>query len=842
MTRPRRDAGSEHPSSRSGEESFPRSSGTTNPGKGEEAFRANAFLDSIVENIPAMAFLKDARDLRFVRFNRAGEELLGYSREELLGKNDYDLFPKEQADFFSRKDREVLQHRKVVDIPEEAIRTRDKGERILHTRKVPILNEEGEPEYLLGISEDVTETKRAEEALRHRLAYEHLISRISALAVEAEDATRFQADCVAILGEGMSVSRAYIFEHRHETDTMDNTHEWCAPGVEPQIHRLKDQPSSSTPWWVDTLQSGRTICFANIHDIPDRGAVEILSAQDILSILVVPVFVGDRYFGFMGFDDCESHREWPAEDVEVLLSISRIMASVIERQEAQGRLRAERSQLLSIFDSIDEPIYVTDPETYEVLFLNKALQKALGRNPIGGICHQEFQGLDEPCPFCTNEIILAHQDEPYRWEEHHNPVLGRVFSVHDRIIRWPDGRDVRLKLAFDITEQKRLEEQLQVAQKMEAVGRLAGGVAHDFNNLLSVILNYTTFMLEELGEDDPLRQDVAEIRSAGERAAGLTRQLLAFSRKQVLEPQVLDLNETVAGMEPMLRRLTGEDIELTKMLAPDLGRVKADPGQLEQVIMNLTVNARDAMPDGGELTIRTTNVELDQEYADEHVEVAAGPYVLLAVSDTGCGMDEATRRRLFEPFFTTKERGKGTGLGLSTAYGIVKQSGGYIWAYGEPGRGSTFKVYLPRLEEDATPAVVTPFIEEPATGTETILVVEDEEAVRKVAARTLRLAGYQVLTAADGEEALLACQGHQGEIHLLLTDVVMPQMSGPHLAKRLQELRPELRVLYMSGYSEDAIVHHGVLDPGTSFVGKPFGGNDLRRKVRQALGGRPRAS
>jgi signal transduction histidine kinase/ActR/RegA family two-component response regulator len=687
-------------------------------------------------------------------------------------------------------------------------------------------------------SHDITPCKPVEPPLRHRLSYEYLLYRISILAVDAEDAMRFQAECVAVLGEGMAVSRSYIFEHRHKTDTMDNTQEWCAAGIEPQIHRLQGVRSSAVPWWMDTLRSGQAICFSDIEDIPDEGAAEILRSQGILSLLVVPVFVGDRYFGFIGFDDCRSHREWPGEDVEILRTIARIIASVIERQEAESRLQAERSQLLSIFDSIDEPIYVSDPESFEVLFVNKAMRELLGRDPLGGICYRAFHGLDAPCSFCTNEIILAKRGETYRWE-HHNPVLGRTFAAHDRIIRWPDGRDVRLELAFDITEQKRLEEQLQAIQRMEAVGQLAGGVAHDFNNLLSVILSYTQFALEGLREEDPLHRDVLEIKKAGERAASLTRQLLAFSRKQVLEPQVLDLNQTVAGMEHMLRRLVGEDVEFTQVLAPDLGRVKADPGQVEQVIMNLVVNARDAMPTGGKLTIETANVELDAEYAREHAVVTPGSYVLLAISDTGSGMDEATRRRLFEPFFTTKELGKGTGLGLSTIYGIVKQSDGYIWAYSEPGRGSTFKVYLPRFLEDAEPTVVRPDEDEPLAGTETILLVEDEEAVRDVAARMLRAAGYQVLTAANGEEALTICEQHKGEIHLLLTDVVMPQMNGPQLAGRIQRLRPDLRILYMSGYMDHAIVREGVLDAGTNYIGKPFSGNDLGRKVRHALGDLP---
>ena len=385
-------------------------------------------------------------------------------------------------------------------------------------------------------------------------------------------------------------------------------------------------------------------------------------------------------------------------------------------------------------------------------------------------------------------------------------------------------------------ERNRLEEQLRAAQKMEAIGGLAGGIAHDFNNLLSVILSFTGFAMDAVREGGPLRDDLLEVKKAGERAAVLTRQLLAFSRKQVLRAVPVNLNEIAAAVEKMLRRILGEDIDFVQVLAPDLGLTRADPGQIEQVIMNLVVNARDAMPEGGKLTIETGNVEVDEEYAARHVAVRPGSYVQLVVTDTGCGMDAKTKARLFEPFFTTKEKGKGTGLGLSTAYGIVKQSGGDIWVYSEPGGGTTFKIYLPR---DRSAAQVTatkpPTVPRQSTGTETILLVEDEEALRRVAERALAAAGYTVLTAAGGEAALQTSAQHAGEIHLLLTDVVMPQMSGKALAQQLCRARPPLKVLYMSGYTDDAIVHHGVLDPGTHFLGKPFTAADLTRKVREVL-------
>jgi PAS domain S-box-containing protein len=385
----------------------------------------------------------------------------------------------------------------------------------------------------------------------------------------------------------------------------------------------------------------------------------------------------------------------------------------------------------------------------------------------------------------------------------------------------------------DVTDTRSLEAQLRQAQKMEAVGRLAGGVAHDFNNLLTVITSYSQLLLEDMAAADPRRADLQEIQRAAIGAAGLTRQLLAFSRQQVLEPRVLNLNDVLSAAGKMLQRLIGEDVALQLTLAPDLGNVKADPGQIEQVIMNLAVNARDAMPDGGKMTIETSNIDLDATYAAQHAVVAPGSYILVAVTDTGSGMDEPTKARLFEPFFTTKEIGKGTGLGLATVYGIVKQSNGYIWVYSELGHGTSFKVYLPRVSEAAAAAEPRPLLLN--GGTETILLAEDASGVRAVAQEILKRLGYTVLVAHDGHSALQLARARTEPIHLLITDVIMPEMSGRQLADRLKEQRPGLKVLFVSGYTDDAIVRHGMLEPGIAFLQKPFTPQTLARKVREVL-------
>ncbi|HEU4764470.1 MAG TPA: ATP-binding protein, partial [Candidatus Eisenbacteria bacterium] len=408
-------------------------------------------------------------------------------------------------------------------------------------------------------------------------------------------------------------------------------------------------------------------------------------------------------------------------------------------------------------------------------------------------------------------------------------------AVYSAPLRVPGGRPLGvLAVIADRTERNRLEDRLRQSQKMEAVGKLAGGIAHDFNNLLTAITGYTDLLYLRLPGDIGKRE-LNEIRKASDRAASLTRQLLAFSRQQVLQPKIIDVNEVVGNLSGMLGRLIGEDVEFVASLDREVGRVKADPFQLEQVLMNLAVTARDAMPRGGKLTIETANVILDESYTRGHPDVKPGPYVMIAVSDTGVGMDSETRARIFEPFFTTKALGKGTGLGLSTVYGIVKQSQGHMWVYSEPGQGATFKVYLPIDEAGDEPPLVTPQARVVPRGWETILAVEDEESLLNLVAEILKDAGYNVIPANGPKEALRVLVEHREAIHMLLTDVVMPGMSGRILADQVLRERPGMRVLYMSGYTDNAIVHHGVLDAGTAFLQKPFTPDALIKKVREVL-------
>jgi two-component system cell cycle sensor histidine kinase/response regulator CckA len=426
----------------------------------------------------------------------------------------------------------------------------------------------------------------------------------------------------------------------------------------------------------------------------------------------------------------------------------------------------------------------------------------------------------------TIQYRLRHKDGSWRpLESRSSAILNSQGEVEKLVI-----------VNRDVSERKNLEEQFRQAQKMEAVGRLSGGVAHDFNNLLGVIIGYAEFLQERLDPANALRGSVDEILSAGKRAASLTRQLLAFSRQQVLDPRVLDLNGAVSDMDKLLRRLIGEDIELTTILSPDLGRVKADQGQLEQVILNLAVNARDAMPHGGKLIIQTKNFVMDEAFVRRYpYPVQPGAYVQLAVSDSGIGMDAETKARAFEPFFTTKEKGKGTGLGLSTVYGVVKQSGGYIDIVSAPGAGATFQIYLPSVDEPVRSGAGVPVALHSFEGQETILIVEDETSLRTLTHNTLELAGYKVLEAKDGINALSVSDRHTEPIDLLLTDVVMPGMGGRTLAQELTRRRPAVRVVFMSGYTGQTIGVQGPIDPGSAFLLKPFTRDALTRKIREVL-------
>jgi PAS domain S-box-containing protein len=576
-------------------------------------------------------------------------------------------------------------------------------------------------------------------------------------------------------------------------------------------------------------------------DLRDHPAVRLR----VIAYAGIPLFSSDGLpLGTLCVVDSEPRR-WNLEGVGILEDLAASVMTEIELRTAVRRAHQkaeeaerERRDRIAVLDRMSEGFLVLD-RGLRVTHLNRSAEALVGRSRDDVVGREiwEVIGRTEGSDVAL-ELRRAMEEE---CAVHFQTRSSRNRWIEAHAYPEADGLSVFIR---DITEQKAIEtalrareEELRQAQKMEALGRLAGGVAHDFNNLLTVIRGHVDLLVQGLDPESPLQDDVDEIRTAADRATALTRQLLSFSRRQTVQATTVDLNRIVAGMEKMLHRLIGEDIALVTSLDASLGKVNADPGHLEQVLMNLVVNARDAMPQGGTIRIETRNAELGEEHVRRYPYVQPGPYVLLAVTDTGAGMDEETRSKIFEPFFTTKEPGKGTGLGLSTVYAIVKQSGGYIWVSSELGAGTTFRIYLPRFEGEIEPAPAPAPKPSSSPGNETILLVEDEVSIRRLARRVLEKLGYTVLEATNGADALEVAGRYPGRIHLLVTDVVMPEMSGPRLAEVIAMARPGIQVLYTSGYTEHEIVHRGAAREGISFLEKPFTPEMLGRKVREVLDG-----
>jgi PAS domain S-box-containing protein len=565
---------------------------------------------------------------------------------------------------------------------------------------------------------------------------------------------------------------------------------------------------------------------------------DVTRKEGFVSGIAVPIQVGQTSLGVL-YAANRTRTRFSQSDLDTLSLLGNLAAVEITRARAEGALRESEERYRSLVENIDIGVTLVDA-THTILMTNTARAKMLGRSAgelVGTKCFNEMRKLDEICAYCPGiramETGQSHEEEIQGTREDETPYYLRIRSLPTFA---PDGAVTGfIELVEDVTNRKRLEEQLRHSAKMEAIGVLAGGVAHDFNNLLTAMIGYTDMLLEQIPAHESYYAKVKQISNTAARAASLTRQLLAFSRNQVLDMKALDLNACISNIERLLRRLIGADIELVTALDPTLGTVKADTSQIEQILMNLAVNARDAMRFGGKLTIESTNAVLDDTYALIHPEIQPGEYVMFSVTDTGVGMDERTRSRIFDPFFTTKEKERGTGLGLSTVYGIVKQHQGNVSVYSEPGRGTCFKIYLPRFDGTAERVSVPHAHESTKHGSETVLLVEDDEVVRNLSKELLEKFGYRVLGAADSEQAVQLAAEHHGAIHLLLTDVVLPKMDGTTLFNHLSKSRPDLRVLYVSGYAESMIFQKSVVEPAVQFLQKPFTAESLAKKVRDVL-------
>jgi PAS domain S-box-containing protein len=763
----------------------------------EELRKSEERFKQIAENAVEWIWEVDTRGL-YTYASPMVENILGYRPEEVVGiKHFYDFFNTEDRERLKKAALEVFEgQRPFRNFVNQNVR-KDGKTVWLSTSGVPFRDEKGNFLGYRGADTDITELKRAEEELKKsEEEYKNLVT----------------------------TARDVIF-----TVYTDGT----LASLNPAFHAIT---GLSVDDWIGKPFS----LILHPDDLPLAMEKFSRALQGELNE-VFELRVSTRLGGYVVGEFIIA----PQIQNGKMVNILGIARDITERKRAEEALKESEGRLKELFDNAPVGYHeydingsITRINQTELEMLGYRLEEIIGR-PVWSFIVEEEESKKAVLTKLAGAFPSGRQFErTYRRKD------GTTFPalIEDRLLYDSEGKIVAIRSTIeDISERKKLEqemvslqEQLRQSQKMEAIGRLAGGIAHDFNNLLTVIKGNSQLSLLDLREGDPLKTNIEEIRKASERASDLIRQLLAFSRKQIMEMQILDINLILKRLDNMLHRVLGEDIELATILTEGIGKIKADPGQIEQVIVNLAVNSRDAMPDGGKLTIETANVELDEEYARKHIAVKPGQYVMLSVSDTGMGMTTEVQERVFEPFFTTKEIGKGTGLGLSTVYGIVKQSGGNIWVYSEAGKGTAFKIYLPQVDEPLTELkeVVSKGI---PRGDETILIVEDEETVRKLAVRILKSLGYRVFEAPEGGRALILCEEFKGPIHLILTDVVMPGMSGPNLVERLRKIHPEMRVLYMSGYTDNAILHHGVLEKGTNFIQKPFTLENLARKVREVL-------
>ena len=779
---------------------------------------------------PLPMWIYDLTTLRFLEVNDAAVQNYGYAHDEFLAMTIKDIRP---ASDVARLVTNVGQSRQTLEHA-GSWRHRVKSGEIIDVEITSHTITFADQPAALVMAQDITERKRAEQMLLRQAELSALGAVIGLSLANADSLTRALQQCAEALVTHLEAAFARIWTLNEREGVLELQ---ASAGLYTHLNG----PHGKVPlgqFKIGRIAQNRKPHLTNtVIGDPEVNDQEWARREGMVAFAGHPLIVEGRVVGVMALF---ARHALSDAVISALASVADHVALGIERHQSAKALRTTEERMRFALEAAGVGIWDMDYTT-GVYEWSETLEAQYGLQP--GTFGGTFEAFVERIHLDDRASVLETVGKAMK--------SGADFSVLHRTI-WPDGTVRWLSsmgrvvlgeqgeplravgVCLDVTERRTLEEQFHQAQKMEAVGQLAGGVAHDFNNLLTVILGFCELLLADRDPDGRRQGDIAEIQKAGARAAGLTRQLLAFSRKQIIEPTALDLNAVVADLRGMLGRLIGEDVKVILALRPELASVKADRGQVEQVVMNLVVNARDAMPKGGTLTIETANVELDEHYAKTHLTVKPGPYVALTVTDTGTGMTPDVQARLFEPFFTTKELGKGTGLGMATVHGIVTRSGGSVGVYSEVGRGTSFKVYFPRM--DATEMIVnTPApMARPRAETETVLLVEDEDGLRELAKRLLQQQGYTVLVAADADEALQLFEQNRS-IDVVLTDVVMPGGSGPDLTSKLVERRPGLRVIYMSGYTDDAIVQHGVLKPGIAFLNKPFTSETLGRKIREVL-------
>jgi PAS domain S-box-containing protein len=787
---------------------------------------------TLMESAPQLVYTID-REGRILHVNRPAP---GLSREQTIGSFLYDYLSEETAALVRSCVEKVFET--AVSASFEIPAAGRKGKQAWYACTLsPVASDSRVVTAILN-STDITKRKRAEESLQKKAqqTIRHQKALLELAQMDLSDLDEAIKKITQVDAVTLEVERVGVWFFNEEESEIICADLYLSGK---KIHQSGETLLTALyPRYFESLTSNRAIVAPVVANDPRTSelARDYLPAWGVTSMLDVPVWLRGKIVGILCHEHVGTVREWTPEEQDFAASVADLVSLAIEtsqRRRAEEALRASEEKYRELVENLSDVIYAVDSQG-RITYISPSSEAVSGYAPvevagrlISDFLHEEdrplarhyfkkyLSGISE-----TFECRLITRSGHLRWIRSSGKAvvsMGRVTGVQGVIT--------------DITERKELEHQLLQSQKMEAIGMLAGGVAHDFNNLLTGILGYTQLILRKLSHADPMRKEIEEVEKASIQAASLTNQLLAFSRQQVLQPRVIDLNDVIIENSRLLRRIIGEDVELVTVLAPDLGCIKADAMQIQQVMLNLAVNARDAMPQGGKLMIETANLSLDS--SGKSAGISPGPYVMLAVTDTGAGMNEETRSRIFEPFFTTK--GRGSGLGLSTVYGIIRQSGGNITVQSEIEKGTRFTVYLPRVDERAESRAAISRGTDMMRGSETILLVEDSKIIRDMASEALRLCGYTVVAAAGSGEALLVCERHGEQIHLLLTDVVMPHLNGPELAERLSRVRPDMKVIYMSGYTDNELARHGVVDMEVDFIQKPFTPTSLSRKVREVL-------
>jgi PAS domain S-box-containing protein len=795
----------------------------TNPEKLLEIRRQ--YLEQLFQNSPDPLLLLDS-SFQTVCVNQEFQRMFGYEAAQILGESiDALIFPPHRA-AEAQWIAQCLQRGERLSL-ETQRRCKDGSLLDVSVSTGPLIVD-GRAAAFYAIYRDISERKRAE-------ALSSALYRIAEKASAVHDLQQFYAAIHGVVDELVCARNFCIGIYDHESQLLNFPYFVDEREAAPAPAKL----ASGLAEYV--IRTGEPLLCTpeRMREMEKRGEVQY-SGATLLDWLGIPLQVNSHAFGVLAVRSYSEAIRFRERDKEALSLIARQLAAAIDHKRNELALRRSEVRYRSLVQTAVYGIYRSSLEG-QFLDVNPALIGMLGYNSAREVLALNpqtdvFLDAGEYSRLVDEFRRTGRMDGfEVRWKRKDGGAI--TVRISGRAVAGGDApADVLEAIAEDITERRVLEDQFRQAQKMEAVGRLAGGIAHDFNNLLMVVSGYTEVLLDQLTPDHPLHAKAEAIQQASDRATTLTRQLLAFSRKQLLELKVIDVNAIVEDMERLLRPLIGEDIELTTSLATSVGCTRADAGQLEQVIMNLVVNAKDAMPSGGKICIRTASVILDDSYRPENTFIKHGPYVMISVSDTGQGMDRETQARIFEPFFTTKEKGKGTGLGLSTVYGIIKQSGGYVFVQSELGRGTVFTIYFPRVDEpsEADSAVAVSFAA--AGGSETILLVEDEESVRQLVRETLESRGYRVLESENGNAGLALAANHPDIIHLVVTDVVMPSLSGHELVQQLLPARPGIKVLYLSGYAEDAFANPLPAEGQKAFLQKPFTLQNLSRKVREVLG------